>query len=373
MTVRNNTVGAYYFVPATEAEANAHSTSTGGTTPTPPSGTTYPIGYYNSVSLYAQSWEHPVGLNTISKYLPSIDIVDRKKLVDVFETNARSLEDHLDVAYLKTSGGTVFGATTLAGDVNLLGTVRIEELPLLSLLPPTGSVTIYAGLTIPAGWLECNGQAVLRATYPSLYANINTAYGAGDGSTTFNIPDLRGRMPLGEVTGPSTRGQTGGEATVALTAAQSGLVGHNHVQTPHWHSQPEHTHTQTAHDHTQPVHSHTFTTGVGGSHSHTLPGAKQGLATAAHNGTTSLAAGMSVNTGEINLSTSTEPTHSHTGTTNDGGDDVTGSGGVVETELSGDDNTGSTTAENTSIAAANAAEAHNNMPPYQIFKFIIKT
>ncbi len=57
----------------------------------------------------------------------------------------------------------------------------------------TGTVLDFAGTTAPDGWLMCFGQAVSRTTYANLFAKIGTIYGAGDGSTTFNLPDCRGR------------------------------------------------------------------------------------------------------------------------------------------------------------------------------------
>jgi len=59
---------------------------------------------------------------------------------------------------------------------------------------PTGSIIDYAGATAPTGWLMCQGQAVSRTTYAALFGVIGAYYGAGDGSTTFNLPDLRGRV-----------------------------------------------------------------------------------------------------------------------------------------------------------------------------------
>ena len=59
---------------------------------------------------------------------------------------------------------------------------------------PTGTVVPFAGSVAPAGYLLAFGQAVSRTNYPGLFAVINTTYGAGDGSTTFNVPDLRGRV-----------------------------------------------------------------------------------------------------------------------------------------------------------------------------------
>jgi hypothetical protein len=60
---------------------------------------------------------------------------------------------------------------------------------------PAGTVFTYAGATVPSGYLRCNGLAVSRTTYASLFAAIGTRYGAGDGSTTFNLPEVRGEFP----------------------------------------------------------------------------------------------------------------------------------------------------------------------------------
>jgi len=73
------------------------------------------------------------------------------------------------------------------------------ELPpdLLPELPPPGSIMAFAGTTAPPGWLFCDGTAVNRTQYPELFAAIGIAHGNGDGTTTFNLPDYRGRFLRG--------------------------------------------------------------------------------------------------------------------------------------------------------------------------------
>jgi microcystin-dependent protein len=66
---------------------------------------------------------------------------------------------------------------------------------------PIGSVTMWVTGTAPTGWLLCQGQAVSRTTYATLFGVISTTYGVGDNSSTFNLPDLRGRVPMGAGTG----------------------------------------------------------------------------------------------------------------------------------------------------------------------------
>ena len=109
----------------------------------------------------------------------------------------------------------------------------------------SGMLIPYAGASAPSGWLLCYGQAISRTTYADLFTAIGTVYGVGDGSTTFNLPDLRGRVVAGQddmggssanrltdaVTGGlngDTLGDTGGTESHTLTSAQSGLVGHTH-------------------------------------------------------------------------------------------------------------------------------------------------
>lgn len=90
---------------------------------------------------------------------------------------------------------------------------------------PIGMVAPFATVAAPDGWLACDGAAVSRTTYATLFAAMGTGYGAGDGSTTFNLPDLRERVPVG--TGPGrTRAATGGADTVTLTTAN--LPAHDH-------------------------------------------------------------------------------------------------------------------------------------------------
>ncbi|MEK7327566.1 MAG: tail fiber protein, partial [Chloroflexota bacterium] len=92
--------------------------------------------------------------------------------------------------------------------------------------PPVGAVLPYGGSAAPSGYLLANGAAVSRTTYADLFAVYSTTYGTGDGSTTFNLPDFRGRNALG-VNGTYTLGQTGGEATHVLTVAE--LAAHTHT------------------------------------------------------------------------------------------------------------------------------------------------
>lgn len=84
-----------------------------------------------------------------------------------------------------------------------------------------GQIMMYGAAAAPVGWLLCDGTAVSRATYATLFAIIGTTYGVGNGSTTFNLPDLRGRVAVGKDSGTfSSLGATGGAETHTLTEAQ---------------------------------------------------------------------------------------------------------------------------------------------------------
>jgi microcystin-dependent protein len=84
-----------------------------------------------------------------------------------------------------------------AGDVLTADVMNEIRDTLLAGLLPVGSLVSYAGATAPEGYLLCDGTSVSRTTYATLFSVLSTTYGAGDGTTTFNLPDLRGRMPIG--------------------------------------------------------------------------------------------------------------------------------------------------------------------------------
>lgn len=90
---------------------------------------------------------------------------------------------------------------------------------------PTGVMHEYPGATVPAGYLLCDGSAVNRNTYAMLFAVIGVLYGAGDGLTTFNLPDMRQRFPIGKAAA----------GTGSVLGGTGGLIDHTHTGPSHTH------------------------------------------------------------------------------------------------------------------------------------------
>lgn len=88
----------------------------------------------------------------------------------------------------------------------------------ISALMPSGSLMPYAGSSAPTGYLLCDGAAISRTTYSALFALVGTTYGSGDSSSTFNIPDLRGRVIAGQ-------DDMGGSSANRLTGLTGGVDG----------------------------------------------------------------------------------------------------------------------------------------------------
>ena len=152
-------------------------------------------------------------------------------------------------------------------------------------LIPVGGLMPYAGATSPEGWLLCDGSAINRTTYANLYALIGTTYGSGDGTTTFNVPDMRSRMPMGAGAGTGLTSRalaaTGGAESVVI--ASGNLPTHVHSidppNTTSGNDNTEHTHSidppnttsgnmSVDHAHNMEHYHSNFNTLLNGSHSH---------------------------------------------------------------------------------------------------------
>lgn len=191
---------------------------------------------------------------------------------------------------------------------------------------PVGGLTMYAGTSAPTGYLMCDGTQVSRVTYKSLFDIIGITYGSGDGSTTFNIPDLRQKFPLGKAsagTGSTlgTSGGTidhthgGGTLAAAFSGTTSAAGGHAHVVDSHQHNisaDGSHNHTYSGTVATTDAGS-TFNAGGGGVpvttdfHQHTYSGSTSTDGSHSHGGATSSTA--------PNTSAVGDHTHTFSGTT----------------------------------------------------------
>lgn len=135
--------------------------------------------------------------------------------------------------------------STDTGQVHLdTGSVWVEIARTDVASTPPGVMMAYGGATAPTGWLSCDGSQVSRTTYAALFGVIGTAYGSGNGSTTFHLPDFRGRTMVGAGSGPSLTSRSVGDKF-----GEEALP---------------------AHIHTTPNHSHTASSNTAGSHSHSM-------------------------------------------------------------------------------------------------------
>ncbi len=206
---------------------------------------------------------------------------------------------------------------------------------------PAGTIVQWPGATAPANWLICDGAAVSRTTYSSLFASIGVQYGSGDGSTTFNLPNLKGKVAVGfdgSQTEFNTLGKTGGAKTHTLTEAEM----------------PSHTHTGTTSSNGS--HTHIVTVG-GGAHTHALPLGQQAGQNAndiAYRSGTSNGYDGAFRTGfEAASSSYNSAMGTHTHTTS-----VSTDGAHTHTFTTG---------------ATGSGAAHNNLQPYIVLNYIIKT
>lgn len=199
---------------------------------------------------------------------------------------------------------------------------------------PIGALMPFAGSSsaVPTGWLACDGAAVSRTTYAALFAVLGTTYGAGNGTTTFNLPNLVNRAPFGSGSSYS-RGQTGGASTVTLTDAQ--MPSHNHSLSV----------SGTANS--AGSHGHSGSTGGGGGHSHDGDGG-------AGSRSDILAGGGSNTATPGSGSTSFDGNHSHSVSIDSGGSHT------HSVSVSG------------SVGSAGSDAAHENMPPFLAMPYIIR-
>jgi microcystin-dependent protein len=142
--------------------------------------------------------------------------------------------DTLKIDYGTTGVGAQTGITlntsgnvTMAGNLDVSGTIATTSsitggsasVTQKAGLAPVGSIIAYGSTTVPTGWLACDDSAVSRTTFSVLFAVLGTSYGSGNGSTTFNVPDLRDRMVMGKGTNNSTMGASSTGASGSFVVA----------------------------------------------------------------------------------------------------------------------------------------------------------
>lgn len=269
---------------------------------------------------------------------------------------------------------------------------------------PVGAILPYGGASAPTGYLLCDGTAVSRTTYSGLFAILGTAYGAGNGSTTFNVPDLRQRFPLGKAASGTgnTLGSNGGSIDHTHTTPN-----HTHTTPTHTHTTKNHTHTVGAHshgisphEHTVPPHSHdTQAAGAtieinvnSGSHQHSVLGKEGGSAGSGANRALGASSSSGSNVTWANNATTAGADHTHAhsafsgkvGNVSSGNDGDNGFATTGGSSLSGtqnslayesgapSDNTTDGSGTLTTDSGGGGTSGSNN-PPFQVVNYIIKT
>ncbi len=162
----------------------------------------------------------------------------------VYMTSALSVGSHARIASTLSVGNHTHLNSTLSvsGNANIGGGVYQAG----ALLVPTGTILLYSVSSAPDGYLICNGATVSRSTYSSLFAVVGTTFGSGNGTTTFNLPNMEDRLPYGYKSGADI-GTFGGSESVTLST--NNIPAHTHTGTTDSNASHTHTVTDTGHPH----------------------------------------------------------------------------------------------------------------------------
>ena len=362
---------------------------TGATGPTGITGATGPTGATGTVSLDSPTFTgtptlptgtiattQTAGNNSTAVATTAFVSTAVANLVDSAPTTLNTLDELAaalgDDANFATTTATAIGLKAPLASPALTGTptaptaavgtntTQIATTEFVQVANPTGAVIAFAGSSAPSGWLLCFGQTVSRTTYATLFAVLSTTYGVGDGTTTFNLPDLRGRTvagidnmggtDAGRLDIANSSGVVVGSQYVTLTSAQSGLPAHSHGSTASFSGSftgtaASHNHTQDAHNHTQNAHQHVMNYADNGSIGSTRSVLNAAQTTGTDTGEMAPTTATNIATTATNQSTSITPAGSISGTV---------------------------TMTNPNNTAANAASAVSLMQPTMVLNYIIK-
>ena len=248
------------------------------------------------------------------------------------------------------------------------------------ILNSAGIVFDYAGNTAPTGFLMCYGQAVSRTTYAALFAAIGTAYGAGDGSTTFNVPDCRGRVTAGgDAMGGTAAGRLNVNTTGTTTAGSAvvtsipSTVGLSVGMSAYGTTLPASITIASIDSATQV----TLSTGSGvtaGTATALRFGVVDGATLGAAGGVQTHSLATSQMPAHTHANTLTDPGHTHSSNANSANSSSsTGGGGFSLPATSGATINSATTGISITNVSAGGGNAHPNVQPTLVLNKIIKT
>ena len=146
-----------------------------------------------------------------------------------------TITGNLSVGGTTALSGNATAPTQSAGDNSTKVATTAFVTTALASASITGTINMWPTASAPTGFLLCNGAAVSRTTYSALYAVLGTTFGSGDGSTTFNLPDYRDRMPIGAGTTYSANSQGGSKDAIVVSHTHTANVtdsGHTHNMGP---------------------------------------------------------------------------------------------------------------------------------------------